>query len=83
MALLEKSSVLPILIMSNMRIMDMTEFEIELIPSPYDPSAGAHIGVRIRHKILNLIVESTSQRTQHANRLDAMKLLKEHLIEIE
>lgn len=82
MALLEKSSVPPTVTMSNMRIMDITEFEIELIPSPHDPAAGAHIGVRIRHKILNLTAESTSQRTQHANRLNAMKMLKEHLIEI-
>lgn len=83
MALLEKSSVPPILTMSNIRSMDITELEIDLIPSPHDPAAGAHIGVRIRHKILSLKVESTSQRTQHANRLDAMKLLKERLIGID
>lgn len=56
--------------------MNTKELEIDLIPSPHDPNAGAHVGVRIRHKILNLTVESTSKKTQYANKLAAIKKLK-------
>lgn len=77
MALLEKSSVPLIVTMSNMRIMDITEFEIDTVPSPHDPPVGAHVGVRIRHKISNLTVESTSQKTQYANRVIAFELFKD------
>lgn len=63
--------------------MNSEEFDIDLIQSPHDPHVGAHVGVRIRHKALNLTTESTSQKTQHANRLNAMKLLKERFLEID
>lgn len=80
---MEKSSVPLIVTMSNMRIMDITEFEIDTAPSPNDPPVGAHVGVRIRYKILNLTVESTSQKTQYANRKNAMKMLEEKIPVIE
>lgn len=69
--------------MSKMRSMEITELEIDTVPSPHDPSVGAHVGVRIRHKILNFTVESTSQKTQYANRVNAMLLLKKRLPELE
>lgn len=66
-----------------MRSMDITDFEIDTIPSPHDPRVGAHVGVSIRHKISSLTVESTSQKTQYANRVNAMRLLKERFPEID
>lgn len=59
------------------------KFEIEVIPSPNDPGVGAHVGVRVRHKILNLTAESTSKRTQYANKLNAMEMLKMQLLPAE
>lgn len=43
--------------------MDSKDLEIGLIPSPHDPCIGAHVGVRVRHKMLNLIVECVSKNT--------------------
>lgn len=63
--------------------MNDADLEIALIQSPHDPRVGAHVGVRIRHKVLNLTTESTSQKTQHANMLNAIQLLKERFIEID
>lgn len=63
--------------------MNSEEFEIDLIQSPHDPHVGAHVGVRIRHKALNLTTECTSQKTQYANKLNAMQLLKERFLEID
>lgn len=50
--------------------------EIEVIPSANAPDIGAHLGVRIRNRILNLTAESTSKRTQYANKLNTMDMLK-------
>lgn len=63
--------------------MNNDDLEIDLIPSPHDPATGAHVGVRIRHKIMDLILESTSETTQHANKLNVIKKLKEIFPEIE
>jgi protein subunit release factor A len=63
--------------------MNNEEFEIDIIPSPHDPTAGAHVGIRIRHKILNLTADSASQKTQYANKLNAMQLLEERCLEID
>jgi hypothetical protein len=63
--------------------MDLKDLEIDLIPSPNDPVLGAHVGIRIRHKILNIAAESSSQNTQHGNKQNAMQLLKERFLEIE
>lgn len=59
------------------------KFEIEVIPSPNDPGVGAHVGVRIRHKIQNLTAESTSKRTQYTNKLNAIEMLKMQLVAAE
>lgn len=56
--------------------MDHEDLEIDIIPSPHDPIAGAHVGIRIRHKTLSLVAESTSRRTQHANKLAAIEMLQ-------
>lgn len=63
--------------------MDNSYLEIALIPSPHDPRIGAHVGVRICHKTLNLMVESTSHTTQYANKLNAMRQVKKRFLEIE
>jgi|GEM_PF-1674532 len=63
--------------------MDSNEFKIEVIPSPNDPCVGAHVGVRIRHKTLDLTAESTSKCTQYANKLNAMEMLKMQLLAAE
>lgn len=63
--------------------MDLKDLEIELIPSPNDPAVGAHVGIRIRHKILNIAAESASQHTQYGNKQNAIQLVKERFLEIE
>lgn len=63
--------------------MDSKDLEIELVPSPHDPSLGAHVGIRIRHKVLSLVVESTSQKTQYANKQNAIQLMKKRFLETE
>jgi protein subunit release factor A len=63
--------------------MDSNDLEIDIIPSPNDPCVGAHVGVRIRHKMLDLTAESTSKRTQYANKLNAMDMLKMQLMVAE
>ena len=63
--------------------MDNKDLEIDIVPSPHDPRVGAHVGVRIRHKTLNLTSECTSQKTQYANKLNAMQLLKERFLAID
>lgn len=59
--------------------MDDNELEIEVIPSPHDPVIGAHVGVRIRHKISGLTAESSSETTQYANKRNALETLKVQL----
>lgn len=63
--------------------MDNSYLEIALIPSPHDPRIGAHVGVRICHKALNLTAESTSHTTQYANKLHAMRQMEKRVLEIE
>lgn len=63
--------------------MDNSDLEIDLIPSQQDPSIGAHVGVRISHKVLNLTAESTSHTTQYANKLHAMRQMEKRVLEIE
>ncbi len=63
--------------------MDNSYLEIDLIPSPHDPRIGAHVGVRICHKVLNLTAESTSHTTQYANKLNAMRQMEKRFLEIE
>jgi protein subunit release factor A len=63
--------------------MDSKDLEIEIVPSMHDPSVGAHVGIRIRHNALNLTVESTSQKTQYANKQNAIQLMKERFLETE
>ncbi|MBU0914504.1 MAG: hypothetical protein KKF22_18400 [Gammaproteobacteria bacterium] len=60
--------------------MDDNELEIEVIPSPHDPVVGAHVGVRIRHKISGLTAESSSETTQYANKRNALDKLKMQLV---
>ena len=62
--------------------MDDNEIQIEVIPSPHDPDVGAHVGVRIRHKVSGLTAESSSEATQYANRLKAMDMLKMQLMQV-
>lgn len=62
--------------------MDDNELEIEVIPSPHDPVVGAHVGVRIRHKISGLTAESSSEATQYANKLNALETLKMQLVKL-
>lgn len=59
--------------------MDDNELEIETIPSPHDPVVGAHVGVRIRHKVSGLAAESSSEATQYANKRSALERLKMQL----
>lgn len=59
--------------------MDDNELDIEVIPSPHDPVVGAHVGVRIRHKISGLTAESSSEATQYANKRKALEMLKMQL----
>lgn len=61
--------------------MDDNELDIEVIPSPHDPDVGAHVGIRIRHKVSGLTAESSSEATQYANRLKAMDMLKMQLMQ--
>lgn len=56
--------------------MNNEDLEIEIIPSPNDPIVGAHVGIKIRHKTLGLKAESTSEKTQYANKLNAIENLK-------
>lgn len=63
--------------------MDNSYLDIAFIPSPHDPRIGAHVGVRICHKALNLRAESTSHTTQYANKLNAMRQMKKRFLEIE
>lgn len=62
--------------------MDDNELEIEVIPSPHDPVVGAHVGVRIRHKISGLTAESSSETTQYANKRNALDKLKMQLVKV-
>ena len=59
--------------------MDDNELQIEVIPSPHDPVVGAHVGVRIRHKVSGLTAESSSEKTQYANKRNALEMLKVQL----
>ena len=61
--------------------MDDNELEIEVIPSPHDPAIGAHVGVRIRHKISGLTAQSSSEATQYANKRYALEMLKMQLVQ--
>ncbi len=62
--------------------MDDNELEIEVIPSPHDPILGAHVGVRIWHKVSGLTAESSSETTQYANKLRTMDQLKMQLVQV-
>ncbi len=62
--------------------MDDNELDIEVIPSSHDPVAGAHVGVRIRHKTSGLTAESSSETTQYANKLNALETLKIQLVKL-
>ena len=62
--------------------MDDNELEIEVITSPHDPIVGAHVGVRVWHKVSGLTAESSSEATQYANRLRAMDQLKMQLMQV-
>lgn len=61
--------------------MDDNELQIEVIPSPHDPVVGAHVGVRIRHKVSGLTAESSSEATQYANKRNALEMLKMQLVQ--
>lgn len=62
--------------------MDDNELEIEVIASPNDPDVGAHVGVRIRHKVSGLTAESSSETTQYANKRNALEMLKMQLVQV-
>mgnify|MGYP003642511591 CR=1 FL=1 len=41
--------------------------------------AGVHVGVQIKHIETNIIVKSINHVSQHMNKLEALKMLKEEL----
>jgi protein subunit release factor A len=61
--------------------MDYHELDIEVIPSPHDPVIGAHVGVRIQHKVSGLTAESSSETTQYANKRNTLEMLKMQLVQ--
>lgn len=62
--------------------MDDNELEIEVIPSLHDPVVGAHVGVRIQHKVSGLTADSSSETTQYANKRNALEMLKMQLVQV-
>ncbi|MBJ2135800.1 hypothetical protein JEU11_04970 [Paraglaciecola chathamensis] len=60
--------------------MNEKEFEFEIIPSPHDREVSVCVGVRVLHKSTNLAAESTTQKTQYANKMAAIETLKELLV---
>lgn len=56
--------------------MNEQELKFEIIPSPHDPRLGASVGVRVSYGSINIAAESTLKKTQYANKVEAVEMLK-------
>lgn len=59
--------------------MNKDQLAITTCSSPHDPSIGAHVGISIRHKRSNIIVKSTTELSQFANKKVALAILEKEL----
>jgi|GEM_PF-2301914 len=60
-------------------LFDPNDIEFKIIASSQSRTASAQVGVEARHTILNIVVQSTSYRTQHQNKLAAIELIKKEI----
>jgi len=56
---------------------DEKDLEITTCKSPKTNLLGAEVGVKIKHKKLDITVQSIDLPTQHQNKLAAIELMKE------
>ena len=59
--------------------MNEDDIEISIIPTPLSKPGQVEFGVEIKHIHTGIIVKSANKRSQHLNKLEALKLLDEKL----
>lgn len=53
--------------------------EISIIPTPLSKPGQVEFGIEIKHIPTGIIVKSVDKKSQHLNKLEALKLLDEKL----
>ena len=59
--------------------MNEDDIEISIIPTPLSKPGQVEFGVEIKHIQTGIIVKSVNKRSQHLNKLEALKLLDKKL----
>jgi hypothetical protein len=59
--------------------MKSSDYEISICKSDMTKYLSAEVGIKIRHIDTGIIVESTSKKTQHLNKLAALAMLEDKL----
>ncbi|MBE1302411.1 MAG: hypothetical protein GJ680_21175 [Alteromonadaceae bacterium] len=59
--------------------MNEQDLEYEVIPSPHDTQSSVCVGVRVHHKPTKLTAQSTTEKSQYANKVLAVEKLKQLL----
>ena len=59
--------------------MKSSDYEISICKSDMAKYLSAEVGIKVRHIDTGIIVESTSKKTQHLNKLTALAMLEDKL----
>lgn len=66
-------------LISQRESLDINDIEFKVIKSSQSRIASAEVGVEARHKIMNIVVKSTSFSSQHQNKLASIELIKQEI----
>lgn len=59
--------------------MNENDIEISIIPTPLSKPSQVEFGVKIMHIPTGIIIDSVNKKSQHLNKLEALKLLDKKL----
>ena len=59
--------------------MNEDDIEISVIPTPLAKPGQVEFGIKIKHIPTGIVIDSVNEKSQHLNKLEALKLLDKKL----